>query len=253
MNQKLAYPYLLWIAGFIIIPILFIGYYGLSEEGHFTFQYVLAIFEPVHWKPLLLSIKLSLICVTVCLLISIPLGLILRGHRSDFIIFLFMLPMWMNTILSILAWKLLLSTHGIFNHIFHTGSILNTQLATEIGMIYDLLPFAIIPIHGAIAAIDENIIHSAYDLGANKMQVIFRVILPNAQAGIASAVVMVFVPALTSFVVSDMLGGGKVSLIGNIIEQEFTNSMNWQLGSGLSLVLMLFVLASTMILRRGQR
>ena len=252
MNRRLAYPYVAWLAGFVIIPILFICYYGLTVDGHFTMSNVLAIFDEIHWVPLVLSIRLSGICVLICLLVSIPLGLCLRQCRSRFLVFLFMMPMWMNTVLSILAWKLLLSTNGIFCRLFHIGSILNTQLATEIGMVYDLLPFAIIPIHNALSSIDERIIDAAYDLGADRFQVLWRIILPEAKPGILSAVVMVFVPALTSFVISDMLGGGKVSLIGNIIEQEFTNSMDWNLGSGLGMVLMVFVLLSTMLLRGGE-
>ncbi len=252
MSNKLSYPYLIWIFGFIIIPILFICGYGLTDGGHFSLKNILAIGESVHLIPLLLSIRLSAICVVICLLVSIPLGIILRGYRSRFIVFLFMLPMWMNTVLSILAWKLLLSTNGILPRLLHTGSILNTQIATEIGMVYDLLPFAIIPIHNSFAAIDQRVVDAAYDLGAGRAQVLFHILLPLAKPGILSAVVMVFVPALTSFVISDMLGGGKVYLIGNVIEQEFTNSMNWNLGSGLGMVLMVFVLISTMLLRGNE-
>ena len=252
MSRRLAYPYLVWITGFIVIPLVFIFYYGLTIEGRFTFSNVLAIFRREHFLPLILSLKLSGICVAICLLISIPLGIILRRYSSRFLVFLFMMPMWMNTVLSIMVWKLLLGTNGIINSIFGFGSILNTQIATEIGMVYDLLPFAILPIHNAMSTIDERVIDAAYDLGANRTQVLFRIILPGARSGICSAIIMVFVPALTSFVISDMLGGGKVSLIGNIIEQEFTNSMNWNLGAGLGLVLMFFVLASTMLLRKGE-
>lgn len=252
-NKKLAIPYITWIIGFIIIPLFFIFYYGLIDNGTFTLSNVLAIFEKVHLKPLFLSIKLSLICVIVCLIIAIPLGVAIREVNSKIIVFLFVIPMWMNTILSIMAWKLLLSTNGIFNSLFHFGSILNTEAATLLGMIYDLLPFAIMPIYTAISAIDENVINSASDLGANKLQILFKIIIPNAKGGILSAIIMVFVPALTSFVVSDMLGGGKVSLIGNIIEQEFTNALNWNLGSGLSIVLMIFVFISTIVMRKGEK
>ncbi len=251
MSKRLAYPYIIWIIGFIIIPILFICYYGLTVDGHLSAANILAIFDEVHLRPLLLSLKLSIICVIVCLSISFPLGMFLRHYQSRFLVFLFIVPMWMNTVLSILAWKLLLSTNGIINHFFHCGSILNTQIATEIGMVYDLLPFAIVPIYNAITAIDQRIIDAAYDLGADKAHVLWHIILPLSRPGILSAVVMVFVPALTSFVISDMLGGGKVSLIGNVIEQEFTNSMNWNLGSGLGMVLMFFVILSTMLMRGG--
>ena len=253
MSQKAAYPYIIWIVGFIIIPILYIFSYAVHDENGLTLKYVLSILWTVHRKPLFLSLYLAFICVVVCLIISIPLAIILRQVQSRIVIFLFMLPMWMNTILSILAWKLLLAPRGLISHFLPSVSILNTVFATELGMIYDLLPFAIIPIHTAFAAIDEDVIRCAWDLGANRWQVFCKVMLPLARDGIVSAIVMVFVPALTSFVVSDMLGGGKVMLIGNVIEQEFTNLMDWHLGAGLSLVLMVFVLLSTFILDENEK
>ena len=151
--------------------------------------------------------------------------------------------------LRILAWKLLLSNNGIVNAVlqflgFGTVKMLNTQAAVVFGMVYDFLPFMILPIYNAMAKIKKDIIEAAKDLGASEALILFKIIIPLTMSGIISGVIMVFVPALTSFVISDLLGGGKVLLIGNVIEQEFMQSSNWNLGSGLSVVLMIFVIAS---------
>lgn len=128
--------------------------------------------------------------------------------------------------------------------------IINTPAAVILGMVYDFLPFMILPIYNTLIKIDDQIIEAAYDLGASWFTANFKVILPLCKPGIASGVTMVFVPSLTTFVISNMLGGGKISLIGNIIEQEFTTSANWNLGSGLSLVMMFFIVVSMMLLSR---
>ena len=151
--------------------------------------------------------------------------------------------------LRILAWRLLLSNNGIINAILEAvgfGSIkmLNTQTAVVFGMVYDFLPFMILPIYNSMARIKQDIIDAAKDLGASDFVILIKIIIPLTLSGIISGIVMVFVPALTSFVISDLLGGGKVLLIGNVIEQEFMQGTNWNLGSGLSVVLMVFVIAS---------
>lgn len=151
--------------------------------------------------------------------------------------------------LRILAWRLLLSNNGIVNAIFQffgfgTVKMLNTQPAVVFGMVYDFLPFMILPIYNSMARIKNDVIEAAKDLGASDAIILFRIIIPLTLSGIISGIIMVFVPALTSFVISDLLGGGKVLLIGNVIEQEFMQGTNWNLGSGLSVVLMIFVVAS---------
>lgn len=151
--------------------------------------------------------------------------------------------------LRILAWRLLLSNNGIVNAIFQffgfgTVKMLNTQIAVVFGMVYDFLPFMILPIYNSMARIKNDVIEAAKDLGASDAIILFKIIIPLTLSGIISGIIMVFVPALTSFVISDLLGGGKVLLIGNVIEQEFMQGTNWNLGSGLSVVLMIFVIAS---------
>lgn len=157
--------------------------------------------------------------------------------------------MWMNFILRILAWQMILSNNGILNFILtklglHALPLANTGAAVMIGVVYDYFPYMVLPIFNAVAEIDEDIIEAAKDLGANGFTVFRRIIFPLSIPGLLSGIVMVFVPSMTSFVISDILGGGKLQLIGNVIEQEFTKSSNWNLGSGLSVSLMIFVLLS---------
>lgn len=252
-RQLLAGPYIIWIAGFILFPILMILYYGLTDSsGGFTLHNTIAITEPIHMKALLLSLKLALLCTGICLLLSYPLAMILNGmnlKRQSFVVFIFVLPMWMNFMLRILAWQLLLSNNGIFNTILDAIGLpniqlLNTPSAVVFGMVYDFLPFMILPIYNSMTRIGRDVVDAAKDLGANAFQVFTKIILPLTVSGVLSGIIMVFVPALTSFVISDLLGGGKVLLIGNVIEQEFMQSMDWNMGSGLSIVLMVFVIAS---------
>lgn len=252
-RQFLAGPYIVWVIGFIILPLLMILYYGITDSsGSFTLKYIFSIIEPVHMKSLLLSLKLALICTVICLILSYPLAMILSNlhlkHQS-FVVFIFVLPMWMNFMLRILAWQLLLSNNGILNTLldtlgFPTLQLLNTPTAVVFGMVYDFLPFMILPIYNSMSRINHDVIDAARDLGANQTQVFIKIIMPLTLSGVLSGIVMVFVPALTSFVISNLLGGGKVLLIGNVIEQEFMQDMNWNMGSGLSIVLMIFVIAS---------
>ena len=255
MNNKrqsyLAAPYGLWIIVCTIIPLLFIlGYAVTNDEGKFTFDNLLAIAEPVNLKCLMLSFKTSIITTLICLLLSYPVALILNAAKiknKSFVIFLFILPMWMNFMLRILAWQIILSNNGLLNSILRalhipTQHILYTEKAVILGMVYDFLPYMLLPIYNSLSRISDDFIEAAKDLGANSFQVFIKVILPLTKAGVISGVIMVFVPALSSFVVSNVLGGGKVMLIGNVIEQEFTLARDWNTGSGLSIILMIFVL-----------
>ncbi len=236
-----------------IIPLCAIGYYGLTDElGGFTFENLLAIFEPDHLKALELSLILAAVSTIICFLIAYPLGLILRDSKlgeKGFIIFIFIIPMWMNFLLRTMAWQTMLERNGLFNSLMDFMGIpfveiMNTPYAVVLGMVYDFLPFMVLPIYNVLSKMDKSVIEAAYDLGASKLKVLSKVILPLSVPGIVSGVTMVFVPSLTTFVISNMLGGGKINLIGNIIEQEFTVTNNWNLGAGLSLVMMIFIVIS---------
>lgn len=252
-RQFLAGPYILWMAGFILLPTLMILYYAFtSTSGDFSLLNVTSITFSVHFKSLMLSLKLALICTVICLILSYPLAMILNNLKTKsqgLIVFIFILPMWMNFMLRILAWRLLLSNNGVINSVLgFIGlpglDILNTPTAVVFCMVYDFLPFMVLPVYNAMARIQPDIIEAAKDLGAGNLTIFFRIILPLTMSGVISGIIMVFVPALTSFAISDLLGGGKVLLIGNVIEQAFMQEYNWNLGSGLSVVLMVFVIAS---------
>lgn len=258
-KKLLAGPYLVWMVGFIIIPLFLILYYGLTDKsGVFTLDNVTAIATPEHSKALILALLLSFISTVVCLLLAYPLAMILRNRnvgQGSFIVFIFILPMWMNFLLRTLAWQTLLEKNGVVNTILSllhlpTQSLINTPGAIVLGMVYNFLPFMVLPIYNVLCKIDDNVVNAARDLGADFFQTLTRIWIPLSVPGIISGITMVFVPALTTFVISSLLGGSKILLIGNVIEQEFTHGSNWHLGSGLSLVLMVFILLSMAILAK---
>ena len=249
-QQFLAGPYLAWIIGFTILPLLMILYYAFfGEDGKFTLEFIAHVATPVNLKSLGLSLELGLACTVVCLILAYPLALILNNlqiKNQSTVVFIFMLPMWMNFMLRLLAWKLLLNKNGVLNTLLGTVgidpiNILNTPAAVVFGMVYEYLPFMILPIYNSMARIKKDYLEAAKDLGANGFIVLFKIILPLTVSGIVSGITMVFVPALTSFAVSEILGGGKVLLIGNVIEESFMQGSLWNQGSGLSFVLMIFV------------
>lgn len=260
MNKKLlSGPYLLWMIGFILIPLALIVFYGLTDKsGAFTLSNVLSITTQEHAKALWLSLGLSLLSTVLCLLLAYPLAIVLRSRgmgQGSFIVFIFILPMWMNFLLRTLAWQTLLEKNGVINGILSTlhlpnQGLINTPGAIILGMVYNFLPFMVLPIYNVLMKIDDNVINAARDLGANSAQVLIRILLPLSIPGIVSGITMVFVPALTTFVISNILGGSKILLIGNVIEQEFTKGSNWNLGSGLSLVLMVFILISMALIAK---
>ena len=170
----------------------------------------------------------------------------------SFIVLIFILPMWMNFLLRTLAWQTLLEKTGVINSLLgllHLPPlrIINTPYAIMLGMVYNFLPFMVLPVYNSLEKIDRNIINAAKDLGANGWQVFVKVTLPLSLPGIISGVTMVFIPALTTFVISKLLGGSKILLIGNVVEEEFTQTSNWHLGSGLSMVLMVFILVNMVL------
>lgn len=251
-KQLMAGPFLLWMVAFTVIPLILMGVKAFTTaDGVFTLDNIMAIFQPVNLEALLLSLELSVISTGVCLLLAYPLAMILRNMKdsSGVIVFLFVLPMWMNFLLRTIAWQSLLEKEGVINSVLSALNlpaidIINTPAAIMLGMVYNYLPFMILPLYNCLVKIDDNVVNAAHDLGANWLQTFVRVILPLSVPGIISGVTMVFVPALTTFVISDILGGSKILLIGNIIEQQFTVSYDWNTGAGLSIVLMIFVLLS---------
>lgn len=263
MSKKIfSGPFLLFIICGTIVPLGVITFYGITDRsGAFTLENITAITTGEHMEALLLALGLAFISTIICLVIAFPLGLILKDSKlgkKGFMVFIFILPMWMNFLLRTMAWQVLLERNGIINQVLGLIglpdlNIINTPAAVVLGMVYDYLPFMILPIYNALVKIDKNIIEAAYDLGAGYRQVLQKIIIPLSVPGIVSGVTMVFVPSLTTFAVSNMLGGGKVNLIGNIIEQEFTASSNWNLGAGLSLVMMIFIVISMAFIEKFDR
>ena len=261
-KKWLTLPGVIWMIGFTVIPLIMIAIYAFTgSDGSFTWSNLAAITTPENVKALLLSLKLSLICTVVCIVLAYPLALILKSRslsRSSFIVFIFVLPMWMNFLLRTYAWQTLLEKNGVINGILNTLhlpniNIINTESAIVLGMVYNFLPFMVLPIYNVLVKIDDNVINAAKDLGANSVQTFAKIIFPMSLPGVVSGITMVFVPALTTFVVSDLLGGAKILLIGNVIEHKFTTEFNWNVGSGLSLVLMIFILLCMAFLNFGDK
>lgn len=258
-KRYLAGPYLFWSISFVVIPLLVVFYYAMTnDEGSITFANLAQITTQENLKALGMSLLLSFVSTAICLLLAYPLAMILSSknvNQSSFIVLIFILPMWMNFLLRTLAWQTLLEKNGVINGILNflhlpNIAIINTPWAIILGMVYNFLPFMILPIYNVLAKIDDNTINAAKDLGANEFQTLTHIWIPLSLPGIISGITMVFVPALTTFVISNLLGGSKILLIGNVIEQEFTKGSNWNLGSGLSLVLMIFILLSMALIAK---
>ena len=261
MNNKksLSFPYLFWMAIFIIVPLLMIVYYGFTaKDGRFTLENLTLITNIINRKSLWLSLRLSIISTLICLVLAYPLAMILNSMNkksNSFIVMIFILPMWMNFLLRTIAWQNILEKTGVLNTILnflHLPSleIINTPSAIIFGMVYNFLPFMVLPIYNSLIKISADIVNAARDLGANSLQTFMKIILPLSFPGVISGITMVFVPSLTTFVISEILGGSKVVLIGNVIEQQFKTINNWHTGSGLSLVLMIFILLSMAVLAK---
>ena len=231
-GQLLSAPYLVWAAIFILVPLGMVFYYGLTDKtGAFTIGNVAAIMGAEHAKALWLSIGLSVVSTLICFLLAYPLAMILANMNVS---------------------QHLLEKNGVLNQIlgfFHLPplNLINTPAAIILGMVYNFLPFMVLPIYNALVKIDPSVVNAARDLGANGIQTFLKITFPLSIPGVISGITMVFVPALTTFVISKLLGGSKILLIGNVIEEEFTQAGNWHLGSGLSIVLMVFIIFNMVI------
>lgn len=252
----MASPYIAWAMIFIVVPLCMVIYYGLTDgEGNFTMDNIATICKPGYLKALWRSVVLAVASTLICFLLAYPLGMILSSmklSKNTYIVTLFILPMWMNFLLRTLTWMTLLEGKGVINTLLalvHLPGIkiINTSGAIVLGMVYNFLPFMILPIYNSLSKIDENVINAARDLGAGSVQTFLKITLPLSTPGILSGITMVFIPALTTFAISTLLGGSKILLVGNIIEQQFTQAYNWNLGSGLSIVLMIFIFINMII------
>lgn len=256
----LAAPYVVWMALFTVIPIVMMVVYAFTQEivvdtetGEKAVRFTLNNFAQMgaYTVVFLRSFKLALIATAICLLIGYPISYWMAKEGAQFqkaAMALIMLPMWMNFLLRTYAWMTLLEKNGLINKFFGLFGLgpfnmINTSGAVVLGMVYNYLPFMILPIYTAMTKIDNSVIEAAQDLGCNVWQILFRVLVPLTGPGIATGITQVFVPAVSTFIISRMLGGGSNLLIGDLIELQFLgNSYNLNLGSAMSLVLMVIVL-----------
>lgn len=250
-NKLLAAPYIVWMAIFILVPLGIVVYYALTDSitGQFTLANLASIgsYLPIFLR----SIRLSLFAALICLVIGYPVAYFIaqcRPTTQRFLEMLIMLPMCMSFLLRTLAWVAMLEDTGIFNSLLKSIGLsplplIRTNGAVILGMVYNYLPYMILPLYTAMTKIDNSVVEAAQDLGANVFQILGRVLIPLSKPGIATGITMVFVPAVSTFIISRMLGGGANLLIGDLIELQFLgNSYNLNLGSAMSLVLMVIVL-----------
>lgn len=255
LQRLLVVPFSLWSVLFIVLPLFFVLYNGLTDSGAFSLVHLQTVLQWEYLKALALSVELALVSTVLCLILAYPLCLILqelKTGRGPLIFLLFLLPLWMNSLLTTMAWQTILERNGIVNSflaLFGASplNLINTPFAIVVGMIYNFLPYMVLPLYVALTKVDHSVIEAAWDLGASRMETLRRIIVPLTMPGIVSGCTMVFIPALTTFVISALLGGNKVLLVGNIIEQEFTAAYDWQLGSALSMVLMVFIILNILL------
>lgn len=257
-SKASSYPYLIWMAIFIIVPLAMIVFFAFTNsDGQFTLENLAGLGK---YTPIVLrSLKLAAISTVICLIIAYPIALILmysKASSQKMMLMLVMLPMWMNFLLRTYAWMTLLEKNGLINRflgIFGIGpfEMINTQGAVVLGMVYNYLPFMILPLYSVMVKIDKSVIEAAQDLGSDSFHVFSKVIFPLSLPGVMSGITMVFVPAVSTFIISKMLGGGGNLLVGDLIELQFLgNAYNPNLGAAMSLVLMVIILICMGIMNR---
>ena len=268
--SRFAIPYVIWMALFVVAPIIMVVIYAFSSaSGGFTLDNFarMGTYTLVFTR----SFKLALIATAICVLIGYPVSYMMSKEGPRFqrlAMVLIMLPMWMNFLLRTYSWIAILENNGLLNQLFRKIGVIalynsifgtdisffrmiNTQGAVVLGMVYNYLPFMILPIYSVIVKLDRNLIEAARDLGANSVQVFRRVILPLSLPGVLSGITMVFVPSVSTFAISKMLGGGTEMLLGDLIEQQYMGgAYNPYLGAAISLVMMVIVVICMVVMNR---
>ena len=268
--SRFAVPYEVWMAIFVVAPIVIMVVYAFSSaDGGFTMDNFVQMGG--YTEVFLRSFKLAVIATVICLLIGYPMSYLMSREGASFqrtAMVLIMLPMWMNFLLRTYSWMTILENNGLlnqlfqkigfislYNHIFGTNleyfSMMNTQGAVVLGMVYNYLPFMILPIYSVIIKLDHSLLEAARDLGAGSLTVFRRVILPLSLPGVLSGITMVFVPSVSTFAISKMLGGGTEMLLGDLIEQQYMGgAYNPYLGAAISLVMMVIVVICMVVMNR---
>ena len=249
-----AFPYIGWMIIFTVIPLLLLLYFSVTVKTQSGIIYSLdnfhRFFEPIYIKVLIRSLLLAGISTVLCLVLGYPTAMILAGlklRHKDTLVLLMVLPMWMNFLLRTYAWLTILERKGLINTLLgHIGiaplNLLYNDFAVILGMIYNFLPFMVLPIYSVLSKIDHSLVEAAEDLGADPVQTFAKITFPLSLPGVVSGITMVFMPAVTTFVISRLLGGGQYTLIGNLIEQQFLTVGDWNFGSAISVVMMLIIL-----------
>lgn len=264
-RRVFAYPYVVWMVIFILSPMILIGYYAFTDSGSFTWEHIVSTAtNEMYIQVLLRSVWIAVKATIICLLLGYPIAYLLANMKrksiASMLSVLFIVPMWMNFLLRTYAWQVVLSSSGIINTFLlalglPAQQMLYTEGAVMLGTVYNFLPFMILPIHTTLTKMDRSHIEAAYDLGANGVQAFFKVTLPLSMPGVISGITMVFIPAITTFAISRLLGGGKFMLYGDLIENQFiTMGMDaWGTGSALAFILLILVLISMAIMRKAER
>lgn len=251
-----ATPYLLWMVLFTVAPVGLLLYYSFTSGGGFTLANFTKFLDPIYFKILLRSLWLALLCTVICLVLGYPVAYLLARRKAGGILsVLFILPMWMNFLLRTYAWMSILENTGVLNRLFIAMglgqvTLLYNSNAVLLGMVYNFLPFMILPILTVLQKMDKSLLDAAFDLGANPFEVFRRVVLPLSTPGVISGITMVFMPAVSTFVISRLLGGAQFMLFGDLIEQQFLQTADWNFGSALSVILMVLIVLSMALMNR---
>ncbi|KXB45338.1 putative spermidine/putrescine ABC transporter, permease protein PotB [Tissierellia bacterium KA00581] len=259
--KKFAYPYIVWLIIFIVVPLIFIAKYSINaqeEDFIFSLEHYRRFFNPLYLKVLFKSITMAVYSTLLCLLIGYPFSYFLTKFKlktRSTLILLVVIPMWMNFLLRTYSWINILSKNGILNSILKffslpTINIMYSKTAILLGMVYNFLPFMILPIYTTLIKIEKDYIEASYDLGANRVKTFTKLIFPMSLPGVITGITMVFIPAISTFEIAALLGGNKENLIGNIIEQQFRVTGNWNFGSSMSMVLLVLILVSLFVMNK---
>ena len=258
--QRLASaPHIVWAVLFVVAPLLFVIYYAFTDEnGHFTWQNFADLATKDYAEIFLRSACFAFLATIICLIIAYPIAYVISRaspKTQKILIVLVMLPQWMNFLIRTYSWMAILEDTGIINSflgLFGIGPIhmINTAGAVILGMVYNFLPYMILPIHTVLSKMDMRVVEASADLGCNPARTLLHVILPLSRSGIISGITMVFVPSISTFYISQKLGGGNFDLIGDTIERQFQSAYNYNLGAAISFVLMILILVSMSVMNR---
>ncbi len=250
-------PYGLWMAVFILAPLVIVAYYALTDtSGHFSLQNISQL--TLYTDTILRSIWFGLVATVLCLITAYPLAYIFsktKASTQTVLVMLIMIPMWMNFILRTYAIMVLFEDTGIINNALRSIGmdpvhLINTSGAVIFGMVYNYVPFMVLPLYTTMTKLDRRYIEAGRDLGANAFRIFKDVMIPLTKPGIISGVTMVFVPSVSTFYISQKLGGGRYTLIGDVIEMQFQTAYNYHLGASISLLLMIFILLCLWVMNR---